>query len=78
MDWVSEFVEFGSINMKYIKLHKESRAEIREMYLKIVETSSRMRRRFTSLFLYTLITCIRDEGALEHINWGYSQQGNLN
>ena len=64
--WFHEFVELKSVKMKYFKLNKESKAEIRKTFLHLAGTS-RMRRRFTSLFLKILITYIRDEGALEHV-----------
>ena len=66
-DWLREFVEFKSANLKFFKLHKEWKAELRKSYLGIMGTD-RMRRRFTGLFLKILIAKIRDQGALEHVN----------
>jgi hypothetical protein len=65
-DWVREFVEFKSVNLKFFKVNKEWKAEFRKSYLSLAGTSQ-MRRRFTGLFLMVLIDHIKEHGALEHI-----------
>lgn len=65
-DWLREFVEFKSANLQFFKLNNEWKAELRKSYLDLVGTN-RMQRRFTELFLMSLVDHIRNDGALENV-----------
>jgi DNA-binding PadR family transcriptional regulator len=65
-DWLREFGDFKSANLQFFKLNNEWKAELRKTYLGIIGTN-RMQRRFTELFLKSLVDYIRNDGALENV-----------